>query len=169
MVARIFPSQFLRYWIIFLCLIHLFHFAVIQPRTTQFQLVSALCQLFWRRFCWPYPHPANTYRTLSVDLPHIRNMTFAVTLSFPVFLWWYNLVGNICWYNSCMAATIWVGAGLQLFIHAKHTPLSRAESPHLFLVSFPCHFSSPSVTQKAFCIIIIIVIIYYYYYYYYYY
>ena len=91
--------------------------------------------------------PIRTYRTLSVDLPHIRHMTFAVTLSFPVFLWWYNLIGNICWYNSCIAATVWVGTGLQLFIHAKHPPLSRAESSHLFLVSCPCHFSSPSVTQ----------------------
>ena len=62
----------------------------------------------------------------------------------------YNLVGNISWYNSCMATTVWVGTVLQLFIHAKHPPLSRAESSYLFLVSFPCHFSSPSVSQLAF-------------------
>ena len=29
-----------------------------------------------------------------------------------------------------MAATVWVGTDLQLFIHAKHPPLSRAESSH---------------------------------------
>ena len=33
-------------------------------------------------------------------------MTCEVPLPFPVCLWWYNLVGNICWYNSCVAAAI---------------------------------------------------------------
>ena len=50
-----------------------------------------------------------------------------------------------------MAATVWVGTGLQLLIHAKHPPLSKAESSHLFLVSFPCHFYSLSVSLEAFC------------------
>ena len=39
-------------------------------------------------------------------IPHIRHMTCEVPLPFPVCLWWYNLVGNICWYNSCVAAAI---------------------------------------------------------------
>ena len=125
LVARIFSSQFLHYWTIFLCLLHLFYFAVIKNKGSSFQWLTlgcALCQLFWRRFCWPYPDPASTYGTLSGDLPHIRHMTFEVSLPFPVFLWWYNLVGNICWYNSCMAATISVGTDLQLLIRAKQPP-----------------------------------------------
>ena len=39
-------------------------------------------------------------------IPHIWHMTCEVPLPFLVCLWWYNLVGNICWYNSCMAAAI---------------------------------------------------------------
>ena len=77
--------------------------------------------------------------------------SFSNELPFPVFVWWHNLVGNISWYNSYMAAKVWVGTVLQLFIQAKHPPLSRAESCYLFLVSFPCYFSSPSVPQYAFC------------------
>ena len=87
------------------------------------------------------------WQSLLGNLPHIRHMTFEVPIPFLVFLWWYNLVGNICWYISCIAAMVWVSTDLQPFIHAKHTPLSRAESSHLFLVSFPFHFSSPSVSQ----------------------
>ena len=90
------------------------------------------------------PHPANTCGTLSGDLRHIRHTTIEVPPPFPDFLWWYNWGGNICWHNSCMATTVWVGNDLQLFIHAKHRPLSRAESSNILLVSFPCHFFFPS-------------------------
>ena len=90
------------------------------------------------------PTPPNTYGTLSGDLRHIRHTTIEVPPPFPDFLWWYNWGGNICWHNSCMATTVWVGNDLQLFIHAKHRPLSRAESSNILLVSFPCHFFFPS-------------------------
>ena len=92
-------------------------------------------------------HPTNTRGTLSGNSPHIRHVTFEVPLPFPVFLWWYNLVGNICWYSPYVATMVWGGKNLQLFIHAKHTPLSGTKSSHLFLVSFPCHSSSLSVSQ----------------------
>ena len=81
---------------------------------------------------------------MTFDVPFQMNSLFQFSFGK------YNLVGNISWYNSCMATTVWVGTVLQLFIHAKHPPLSRAESSYLFLVSFPCHFSSPSVSQLAF-------------------
>ena len=91
--------------------------------------------------------------TLSGDLPYIRHMTFEVPLPFQVLLLLYKLVGNVCWYSSCMAATVWASTDLQLFIHAKHPPLSRAEYSHLLLVSFTCNFFSLSVSQMqyAFC------------------
>ena len=86
--------------------------------------------------------------TLLGDLPYIRYMPFEFPLPIPVLLLLYNLVGNICWYSSCMAVTpVRASTGLQLFIHAKHPPLSRAESSHLLLVSFPCNFFSLSVTN----------------------
>ena len=76
-----------------------------------------------------------------------------VPLPFPVLLLLYKLVGNVCWYSSCMAATVWASTDLQLFIHAKHPPLSRAEYSHLLLVSLTCNFLSLSVSQMqyAFC------------------
>ena len=60
------------------------------------------------------PHPANTCGLLSGDLTHNRHMTFEVPFPLPVFLRGYNLVGDICWYNSCKAVTVWVGTDLQI-------------------------------------------------------
>ena len=89
-------------------------------------------------FCARAGQPAKTWGTLSGNLPHNLQRT---SLSGVVRTFWlvYNLVGNVCSYNS--NSTPWATI-------EKHPFMLRSSSSHLFVISFPSHFWS-LITLKS--------------------
>ena len=81
-----------------------------------------------------FPRPRQHVRHIFVQfIPHIRHMNVKFHSLFQF------VFGGIIWLETSVGT---IPAWLLL--------LSRAESSYLYLVSFPCHFSSPSVSQRVF-------------------